>query len=522
MRIAMISEHASPLGDGSDATGGVQQRHVADLSAALAELGHEVRVYTRRDEPDLPKVATTPGGVAGRARAGRTGPAGSRPTCCCRTWATSRSGSATSWRDGDWAPDVAHAHFWTSGLAAVTAARQIGIPVVQSFHELGGGRGRRREGASRSGYERALGRAVDRVVVQSQDEVRGLVRIGVPRAQLTLVPAGVDSDRFSPDGPAAERDPERPRILSVGRLVERKGFGDVIQAMRYVPGAECVVVGGPPADQLPTDPQARKLRAIAEQLPGRRPDPAGRRRAGRGHAALVPLRRPAGRRALERAVRAVPAGGDGLWRAGDRHHRGRPHRDRGGRPDRRPGRRPATRAPSAARCAGWSTTRSAASRTPPPRWTAPARPTRGSGSPSQLGSVYSTVTGRRTSSRGGRGVGRHPPTGGWEELADRSMRRPRRRCDARCMAIIEVRQPPEAVRRHRRRATTCRSPWSAARSSASSARTAPARPPPSSASPACGTRTAAAIEVLGRDARATRSCAAWSACSSRRASCRRR
>jgi D-inositol-3-phosphate glycosyltransferase len=147
----------------------------------------------------------------------------------------------------------------------VTAARQIGIPVVQSFHELGeieAGDGT----PSRSGYERALGRAVDRVVAQSQDEARGLVRLGVPRARLTVVPAGVDSIRFSPDGPAAERDPERPRILSVGRLVEGKGFGDVIQALRYVPGAEVVVIGGPPPEQLPADPGARKLRALAEKL----------------------------------------------------------------------------------------------------------------------------------------------------------------------------------------------------------------------------------------------------------------
>jgi len=92
------------------------------------------------------------------------------------------------------------------------------------------------------------------------------VRIGVPRAQLTVVPAGVDSELFTPEGPAVERDPERPRILSVGKLVEHKGFGDVIQAMRYVPGAEVVVVGGPPPEQLPADPGARMLRALAEKL----------------------------------------------------------------------------------------------------------------------------------------------------------------------------------------------------------------------------------------------------------------
>ena len=254
----MISEHASPLGDGG------QQTHVADLSAALAELGHEVRVYTRRDDSAVAEEVTTPGGI--RVVHVPAGPAHQIPPDLLlphigefARWLEQR------WRSGGWSPDVVHAHYWTSGLAAVTAARQFGIPVVQSFHELGeieAGGGK----PSRSGYERALGRAVDRVVAQTQDEVRGLVRIGVPRARLTVVPAGVDSVRFSPEGPVADRDPERPRILSVGKLVECKGFGDVIQAMRYVPDAEVVVVGGPSADQLPADPGARTLRALAARL----------------------------------------------------------------------------------------------------------------------------------------------------------------------------------------------------------------------------------------------------------------
>ncbi|WP_250008961.1 glycosyltransferase [Actinoplanes sp. M2I2] len=258
MRIAMISEHASPLGDGG------QNTHVAGLSAALAELGHEVCVYTRRDDPAVAEVVSTPGGLrVVHVTAGP--PKFLPPDLLLPHMGEFARRLEENWRSGHWVPEVVHAHFWTSGLAAVTAARRFGIPVVQSFHELGeiqAGTGR----PSRTGYERALGRAVDRVVAQSQDEVQGLVRIGVPRAQLTVVPAGVDSVRFSPDGPAVERDHDRPRILSVGRLVERKGFGDVLQAMRYVPTAEVVVVGGPPADQLTTDPGARKLRALAEKL----------------------------------------------------------------------------------------------------------------------------------------------------------------------------------------------------------------------------------------------------------------
>src|SRR6185437_2562366 len=49
MRIAMVSEHASPLAvlGGTDAGG--QNVHVAALATALAQRGHDVTVYTRRD-----------------------------------------------------------------------------------------------------------------------------------------------------------------------------------------------------------------------------------------------------------------------------------------------------------------------------------------------------------------------------------------------------------------------------------------------------------------------------------------
>ncbi|MBW6438486.1 glycosyltransferase [Actinoplanes hulinensis] len=235
-----------------------------ELAAALAELGHDVRVYIRRADPDSAEVVVTPAGVhVVNVVAGPIRPIPS--DLLLPHMGEFARVLGEQWRDG-WSPDVAHAHFWTSGLAAVTAAKQIGVPVVQSFHELGEFDGAAR-GPSRSGYERALGRAVDRVVAQTQDEVGELVRIGVPRARLTVIPSGVDSERFTPEGPAAPReDPELPRILSVGKLVERKGFGDVIQAMRYVPGAEVVVVGGPPPEQLPADPGAGLLRSMAEQF----------------------------------------------------------------------------------------------------------------------------------------------------------------------------------------------------------------------------------------------------------------
>jgi len=268
MRIAMISEHASPLAilGGEDAGG--QNTHVAELSAALAAAGHEVRVYTRRDAPDLPVTVRTPDGYdVVHVPAGPAEPLVKDALLPhmreFSRWLVER------WRGGDWVPEVIHAHFWMSGLAALTAGRQTGVPVVQTYHALGTVK-RRYQGvqdtspARRISYERELGRSVDRVVAQCRDEVGELVRMGVPRSRMTVVPSGVNLTSFTPLGPAADREPGRARILTVGRLVERKGFQTVVRAMALVPDAECVVVGGPPEGLLETDPYARRLRALAD------------------------------------------------------------------------------------------------------------------------------------------------------------------------------------------------------------------------------------------------------------------
>jgi glycosyltransferase involved in cell wall biosynthesis len=268
MRIAMISEHASPLAAFGGEDAGGQNTHVAALSAALAAAGHDVRVYTRREDPDQPAVVATDHGVD--VVPVPAGPARVLPKDALLPY-MDRFGRWLDrhWQDGSWTPDVIHAHFWMSGLAALVAARGAGgVPVVQTFHALGTVK-RRHQGhadtspAERIGLERRLGRSVDRVVAQCRDEVAELARMGVPAGAITVVPSGVDTDRFSSEGPAAPRTPGRQRVLSVGRLVERKGFAEIAEAMRYVPDAELVVVGGPA-----TGPYADRLRARGARLVG--------------------------------------------------------------------------------------------------------------------------------------------------------------------------------------------------------------------------------------------------------------
>jgi D-inositol-3-phosphate glycosyltransferase len=75
MRIAMISEHASPLAVLGGVDAGGQNVHVASLAIALAEQGAPVLVYTRRDDPELPRrVPLAPGVVVEHVDAGPAGP----------------------------------------------------------------------------------------------------------------------------------------------------------------------------------------------------------------------------------------------------------------------------------------------------------------------------------------------------------------------------------------------------------------------------------------------------------------
>jgi D-inositol-3-phosphate glycosyltransferase len=264
----MVSEHASPLAALGGADAGGQNVHVAALSAALARRGVEVVVHTRRDDPALPaRVAVTAGFTVEHVDAGPPAP-------IPKDELLPHMAELAAWLRQSWRvdpPDVVHAHFWMSGLAALAAARPLGLPVVQTFHALGVVK-RRHQGAkdtspsSRLESERLLAREADRIVATCSDEVFELVRMGADLRRVTVVPCGVDLSLFRPDGPVEPRDPDRSRLLVVSRLVERKGIGDVITALTQLPGADLVIAGGPPARRLGEDPEARRLSELAERL----------------------------------------------------------------------------------------------------------------------------------------------------------------------------------------------------------------------------------------------------------------
>jgi glycosyltransferase involved in cell wall biosynthesis len=266
MRIAMVSEHASPLATLGGVDAGGQNVHVAALATALVERGHDVVVYTRRDGPTPPRrVAMRPRLDVEHIDAGPAVPIAK--DLLLPHMGTFAHGLARAW--AAWRPDVVHAHFWMSGLASVQAAAQHGVPVVQTFHALGVVKRRWQRDqdtspARRLAIEREVACRADRVIATCSDEAAELKALGVPPGRVDVVPCGVDVSLFRPTG-EQNRSRSRPRLLIVGRLVPRKGVEDAIRAVALVPGVDLVIVGGPAADQLDADPEVARLRRVVAE-----------------------------------------------------------------------------------------------------------------------------------------------------------------------------------------------------------------------------------------------------------------
>ena len=264
----MVSEHASPLAVLGGVDAGGQNVHVAALAAALGRAGDQVVVHTRRDAPDLPRRAPLAPGV--EVDHVDAGPACEIPKDALPPYLGAFADELReAWIQEP--PDVVHAHFWMSGHVAVAAAADLGIPVVHTFHALGTVK-RRHQGErdtsppQRLATERRLAAVVDRVIATCSDEVTELEHLGADPRRVTVVPCGVDLERFTPDGPAEPRPASRRRLVAACRLVERKGIADAVGALAAVPDAELHVAGGPDAAELSFDPEAQRLRALAAHL----------------------------------------------------------------------------------------------------------------------------------------------------------------------------------------------------------------------------------------------------------------
>jgi len=258
MQIALIVA-GNPLTSATD-----MSSQPAQLARALAGQGHRVTIYARKDGT----AART--GVLGRGVSVEFISAGPARRLSPEQAARHMPVLAAQ-LIGRWVvqrPDVVHAFGWVAGLAALGAVRELDIPVVQTFGSLGVAESRQAGHgvlASRLRLETLIGRKASAVLAISSDEAGDLARMGVPRPAIRVVPCGVDTGTFCPDGAQASRA-RAVRLVALAGAEQASGVAAAVRATAQVPDAELVIAGGPDGRHLPRTGPFRELAQLATQL----------------------------------------------------------------------------------------------------------------------------------------------------------------------------------------------------------------------------------------------------------------
>ena len=276
-KIALISDHASPLAQLGSVDAGGQNVYVAQIAAELGSRGIEVDVFTRRDAPGMPpSVRWRPNVQVIHVPAG---PSRFVPKEQLLPYMGEFARYMTrSFRAQVCPYDIVHANFFMSGMVAMQLKRDAAVPFAMTFHALGRVR-RQFQGASdgfddsRFTIEEHLMAEADAIVAEcEQDQVDMVTLYGAPREKIECVPCGIDPEEFWYEPNARGLlgiDANEYVVLQLGRMVARKGVDNVIRAVALLAethgiSARVIVVGGNSPDPDPhLTPELGRLMQVA-------------------------------------------------------------------------------------------------------------------------------------------------------------------------------------------------------------------------------------------------------------------
>ncbi len=281
LRVAMLSVHTCPLAAlGGKETGGMNV-YVRETARELARMGVGVDVFTRSQNPGIPRVVELGGGArVVHLPAGAEAP---MPREAVHAHLDEFVAGVERFAQSEGLEyDLIHAHYWLSGVAGLALREAWGAPLVQMFHTLG----RLKNSVAQSPAEvepelriteeaRIIAGA-DRVVAANVVERAHLVwYYGARQDRIAVIPCGVDTELFQPMPRATAKDllelPSDPLLVYVGRLQPIKGLETLLEAMTLVMRATRLMVIGGDADE-PENGHAAYLRervsalALAERV----------------------------------------------------------------------------------------------------------------------------------------------------------------------------------------------------------------------------------------------------------------
>ena len=254
-RLAVISYHTSPLAQPGTGDGGGMNVYVRELSSALARLGNEVDVYTRRDNPFAPDTINVEPGF--RVHNISAGPASVLERNELPLFVDEFTDNVAEIFRTSETPDAIHANYWLSGLSGHRLKHEMNIPLIMTFHTLERVKAETFEGESeeRAAQEASIFACADAVLASCDVEAEQIVRFyNADPSRVHVVPLGVEHAFFSPGHkPQARRalgiDSDATLLLFVGRLQALKGVDlaleTLIEMRNRGENAMLSIIGGP-------------------------------------------------------------------------------------------------------------------------------------------------------------------------------------------------------------------------------------------------------------------------------------
>lgn len=278
--IALISEHGDPAAEIGKEEAGGQNVYVREVGEALAKLGWQVDMFTRKVHPEDPVIVEH--GPHCRTIRLQGGPEQFIPRDQLFPYMGEfvQSFRQFQTKSGTHYPLV-HTNYWMSAWAGLQLKQSSNFQLVHTYHSLGAVKygaiaNPPAIAATRLQVEQTILAQADCVVATSPQERDTLRQLVSDQGVIEVIPCGTDLNVFHPLPKSEARAmlgfaPDAPLLLYVGRFDPRKGIETFVRsalpllADPALADLQLVIVGGSEAGQ-PDDLERQRIGQLVQDL----------------------------------------------------------------------------------------------------------------------------------------------------------------------------------------------------------------------------------------------------------------
>ncbi|WAL61157.1 glycosyltransferase family 4 protein [Thermocoleostomius sinensis] len=241
--IALISDHGDPAAEIGREEAGGQNVYVRQVGEALAKLGWQVDMFTRKSHPDDPAIVQH--SLHCRTIRLQAGPESFVPRDQLFQYLPEFVEAFQKFqaKEGTNYPLI-HTNYWMSAWIGLQLRQQSNIQLVHTYHSLGAVKYRAVAekpaiAETRLAVEKQILEQANCIVATSPQEKEHLRSLVSQQGYIEVIPCGTDIDKFHVMPQSEARvalgfQPHEKIVLYVGRFDRRKGIETLVRAFAQV------------------------------------------------------------------------------------------------------------------------------------------------------------------------------------------------------------------------------------------------------------------------------------------------